>query len=162
MQHLFSIGLFIGSLGFTIYGYLTLDLHGINERPGPGYFPLIIGIALIIATGINTKNDLMQYLEKRKLNQDVVDKKTSNNEIFYPLDTLILAALIAVFILILNSAGAIISMVAFVFGYLWFFNPNQIKKNIIYSIVFPALVYLLFDVWLQTGLPNGLLSYFYE
>jgi len=152
MQHLFSIGLFISSLGFV---------YDVNGRPGPGYFPLIIGLALIIATGINAKNDLKVYLEQRRTHQPV-DNEEGNERKFYPRDTLILAVLIAMLIFILNSVGAIISMMVFVFSYLWFFNPNETTKNIVYAIVFPSLVYLLFDVWLQTGLPAGLLSYFYE
>ncbi|WP_411994452.1 tripartite tricarboxylate transporter TctB family protein [Agarivorans sp. DSG3-1] len=160
MRHWFSIGSLVFSLAFTIYGFSTLDLYDVNGRPGPGYFPLIIGIGLIICTGINTVKDLAAVKAKQQQagaegQQEMAQQPT------YAKDTLVIASLVGLLIAVLNSAGAIIAMIVFMLLFLWYFNPGKTKQNISYAVLFPGAVYLLFDVWLQAGLPDGLLSYFY-
>ncbi len=77
----------------------------------------------------------------------------------YEKDVVWAIALIALFIAVLKPLGAILSMVVFMLILLWKFNPRQIKLNVLYSVLFPLGIYLLFEVWLRAGLPDGILSY---
>ena len=60
MRFWFSLSTFLFSLAFLLYGLQTLDIYDFNGRPGPGYFPLIIGVGLLISTGINVYKDLKE------------------------------------------------------------------------------------------------------
>lgn len=155
MRFWFSVSTLIFSLAFTIYGQQTLSLHDINGRPGPGYFPLLIGLGLIIATAINVYKDYHQRL----LTEEKLQDKSVNQR--YVKDTFIIAACIALLIFGLNILGAIISMIVFCMAFLAYFNRGKTLQNLVYSLIFPASVFMLFDVWLQAGLPAGLLGTFY-
>ncbi|GAL35585.1 hypothetical protein JCM19240_432 [Vibrio maritimus] len=66
MRFWFSVSTFVSSLAFMVYGLMTLDLYDINDRPGPGYFPLIIGLGLVVTTALNVYKDFQQL----RLNKD--------------------------------------------------------------------------------------------
>ncbi|WP_413700610.1 tripartite tricarboxylate transporter TctB family protein [Psychromonas sp. KJ10-10] len=158
MRYFFSLSSLILSLAFTIYGVLTLNLFDFNGRPGAGFFPLLIGIGLVVFTGYNVYKD-KKIMATNKADDDV-NQNISESKV-YAKDTLVVAVLITLLIAILNTIGALLSMVLFMVAFLAYFNPGKKTQNIIYSIAFPAFIYLLFDVWLNAGLPDGLLSYFY-
>lgn len=144
MKMLFSLGLFIGSLAFTIYGLSSLDLSDSFGRPGPGYFPLIIGVMLVGTTGFSS------YLEFRKRHHCL------NQGIGHMQDTMVVVVLIVLFLLTLQPLGSVLSMVLFTGAFLAYFNKGRHKLNVTYSIVLPLGVFLLFDVLLQAGLPKGI------
>lgn len=160
MRLLFSAATFVFSIAFTLYGIATLDLYDINHRPGPGYFPLILGVLLLITTSANVYKDF-KILKRLKSDQELNDVVRKAKQAHYAKDTVVIIACLSFLIFTLNILGAIISMVLFCLAFLAYFNRGKYRQNLIYSIVFPASVYLLFDVWLQAGLPDGLLSAFY-
>ncbi|EGR0722465.1 tripartite tricarboxylate transporter TctB family protein [Vibrio alginolyticus] len=159
MRFLFSVATLVFSVAFVAYGMATLDLYDISDRPGPGYFPLIIGVMLIIATSINVVKDF-KIVQKLKADRELNEIVRKGHDSHYAKDAIVAVACLSLLIFTLNSLGAILSMVLFCLVFLSYFNQGKILQNTIYSIVFPASVYLLFDVWLQAGLPDGLLSAF--
>ncbi|WP_299141920.1 tripartite tricarboxylate transporter TctB family protein [uncultured Vibrio sp.] len=156
MRFWFSLSTFLFSLAFLIYGLQTLDIYDFNGRPGPGYFPLIIGVGLLISTGINVYKDLK---ERRGQTLEIVEP--ADPELVYAKDAIATAACIGLLIFSLNFLGAIVAMIAFCLAFLSYFNRGKHLQNAGYSIAFPMSVFLLFDVWLQAGLPDGLLRLFY-
>ena len=68
------------------------------------------------------------------------------------------AGLIALFLALLPYAGSLLAMFAFTGLYLFRFNRGRPWFNALYAVVFSAAVYLLFEVALQTGLPQGVLA----
>ncbi|GEM77971.1 tripartite tricarboxylate transporter TctB family protein [Vibrio superstes] len=152
MRFWFSLSTLLFSVSFTLYGLNTLSMYDLNGRPGPGYFPLIIGVALVICTGINVFKDLKELRSNKAVKQD---------KALYQKDTIAVTVCIALLIFTLNSLGAIVSMIAFCLAFLSYFNKGKHLQNVAYSVAFPLGVFLLFDVWLQAGLPDGLLRLFY-
>ncbi|WP_026973096.1 tripartite tricarboxylate transporter TctB family protein [Aliagarivorans marinus] len=162
MRFWFSVSSLVFALGFTLYGWQTLELHDFNGRPGPGYFPLIIGLGLTVCTAINVFKDLRTLRSSSgQLATSGVDGGADAASPRFQKDTLAVAVCITLLIVALNSLGAIISMMVFCLAFLSYFNRGKTLQNISYSIIFPMCVYLLFDVWLQAGLPDGLLRHFY-
>ncbi len=156
MRLWFSIGTLVFAVAFTGYGLYSLALYDFNGRPGPGFFPLLIGAGLVLSTSVNVVKDAKAWLANRQVAQ--VEAKAIEKGTFYRQDTLVIAGLIAALILLLNGLGAILAMVLFMLGFLFYFNPGKWSQNFIYAIGFPLAVYTLFDVWLQAGLPGGLLD----
>lgn len=160
MRLLFSAATFVFSVAFVAYGLETLDLYDLNDRPGPGYFPLILGVLLLITTSLNVFKDFKIW-RKLKADKELNNFVRKSHEPRYAKDTVVIIACLSFLVFTLDTLGAIFSMVLFCLAFLVYFNRGKYLQNLIYSIVFPASVYLLFDVWLQAGLPDGLLSAFY-
>ncbi len=149
MRFWFSLSTFLFSLAFLLFGLQTLDIHDLNGRPGPGYFPLIIGIGLLVSTGINVYKDLKEA--RRKNTKKLVEE---NRDSVYAKDAVATAGCIGILIFSLNFLGAIVAMILFCLTFLSYFNKGKHLQNVGYSIAFPMSVFLLFDVWLQAGLPD--------
>lgn len=157
MKMLFSLGFFIGSLAFTLYGLSSLDLSDSFGRPGPGYFPLIIGVMLIGTTGFSSYQEFRK--RQHHLSQSmghIFQIPAGEHETTHAQDTLVVVALIVLFLFTLKPLGSVLSMVLFTGAFLAYFNKGRHKLNITYSIVLPLGVFLLFDVLLQAGLPKGI------
>lgn len=157
MQLVFSLGLLLSSVAFTAYGLTTLDLQDSVGRPGPGYFPLIVGALLILTTAINTFKDFRSL--KKDSSESLVEEDGHDQKYFK--DSVIVIILITVFLLALKSLGSILSMMLFMILFLSYFNKGKHKFNIIYSLLLPIGVFVLFDVLLRAGLPQGILDSFY-
>ncbi|MGO4890004.1 tripartite tricarboxylate transporter TctB family protein [Anaerobacillus sp. MEB173] len=171
MRLWFSIGFFVASILYTLYGLQTLSFLTSAGRPGPGYFPLIIGVGLIICTGVNCIKDFKARKQSKEVNAtseniDVkeidsisLEEKDEDITTKYKKDTVWMIFLIFGFIAVLTTLGGLVTMMLFMFVLLWKFNRGKIVKNTIYSILFPIGLYLLFDVWLQAGLPKGIFGF---
>ncbi|MGQ4877519.1 tripartite tricarboxylate transporter TctB family protein [Billgrantia sp. LNSP4103-1] len=177
MRIWFSLSLLFFSILFLAYGLNTLSLFTSTGRPGPGFFPAIVGIGLVTFTAINTYKDFRErqsaarethhsLLEKQassiKSEEDEVkdaDTKADEAGTTYARDVVWALAFIALFIALLRPLGAVLSMVVFMFILLWKFNPGKTRFNAIYSVLFPLGTYLLFEVWLRAGLPDGIFPY---
>ncbi len=154
MQLFFSLALLVSSLAYTVYGVQTLDLFDSIGRPGPGYFPLIIGLMLLLCTTINAVKSFKERAALLSEENTVSDEAEER----YVKDTVVVVALITLFLVTLNVLGSIISMMLFVGLFLSYFNKGKLKFNIIYSLMLPIGVYVLFDILLRAGLPKGILS----
>lgn len=145
---LFSAALFTLSLLFTLYGYLTLDFFDVLGRPGAAFFPVSIGALLIIFCGLNTVKEM------RTLN----NKPTQEKPKTYSADALKVALLVLYFLISLNILGVILSMYSFVAIFLYLFNKNGSKlTNILFGLLLPAGIYILFGIILNTELPRGII-----
>ncbi|WP_081694710.1 tripartite tricarboxylate transporter TctB family protein [Halomonas huangheensis] len=178
MRIWFSLTLFLLSLLYLIYGLQTLTILTPTGRPGPGFFPVFVGAGLVIFTAINIYKDNRDRKEKAlgqhqsamgvEPSQLKGSSETQGKSLEaadevpnekYPRDVLWAVALLILFIGFLKPLGAIVSMVLFMLILLWKFNPHQTRFNILYSALFPLGIYLLFEVWLRAGLPDGILGY---
>ena len=176
MRIWFSLTLFVLSALYLVYGLNTLSIFNAAGRPGPGFFPTLVGTGLVIFTLINCYKDFRERstvpaehqfsVEKQFVKLDEGSDETASAAIQddvlnqrYGKDVAWLVALLILFIATLKPLGAILSMVVFMLILLWKFNPMRMKFNILYSILFPLGIYLLFEVWLRAGLPEGILGY---
>ncbi|MGK0544348.1 tripartite tricarboxylate transporter TctB family protein [Halomonas cupida] len=152
MSHAFALILFTGSSFYLGYGYWTLEPLTDTGRPGPGFFPLIVGGLLTLLTGLSLVKELSA---RHALATGLTSKPVHGDSVRCSKDTCLLVILIAGFILILKVVGAILAMMLFMLTLLAVFNRGRHLQNLLYSTGFPLAVYALFELWLRAGLPQG-------
>ena len=149
MRFFFSMALLAFSLSYTGYALYSLDLLDSADRLGPGFFPAIVGVLLIATTAAN---GIREYRRQR-------EAATALQPLWR--DVAEVTGLIALFLALLPYAGSLLTILAFTFLYLYRFNRGRGWFNAVYAVAFSAAVYLLFEVVLQAGLPQGVLAPLY-
>jgi putative tricarboxylic transport membrane protein len=147
----------------VLAGYLNMafDLEWRTQagRIGPGFFPRIIGVLGVVIT----LGALVQSLRPGVGDEDEgfeEDELGEGDLGRHPVPVVITVAASALFLVTLNTLGAIISGALFLFGMLALLNRGHWVANTIISIGVPLALYLLFQTALNAGLPGGLLPRF--
>lgn len=147
----------------VLAGYLNmafaLEWRTQAGRIGPGFFPRIIGcLGVVITVGA-----VLQSLRPGVGDEDEGFEEEDQGEGDlgrHPLPVVLTVAASALFLVTLNTLGAIISGAVFLFAMLWLLNREHLRANAIVSVVVPLALYLLFQTALNAGLPGGLLPRF--
>ena len=157
--------LFLGVLLLVMAGY-TLMAFGLEYettagRIGPGFFPRIIGILSLA---------ILLWALVRSLRPGAVDDEdevggeaeTGDADLGrHPIPLLlVLAAAFVLLLVFFIPLGAIISSALFLLVVLFLLNRQQPVVNVAIAVLLPVLVYLLFQSFLNAGLPAGLLPRF--
>lgn len=132
-------------LTFSItYFLLSLKLEFLsNNIPGNGFLPGIVGISLIILTGLNLMSELK--------NKETTVYSKSNL-----IDMIKIALIILGYILFFHILGAVLSTFLFILSVLFIINRQKKIQNFAFSIIVTLVVYVAFDVLLNTHLPLGI------
>lgn len=171
MKKWFASGLLMLAVGYTFYGLNTLTLLTSSGRPAAGFFPLLIGVLLIIFCAINLWADVREWSEAKRTGISPVHQADpeaeAKVEVFgvdahaiyggpeFGRDVVIIFFYICGFVAIMNVVGALIAMVIFMLTYLFTFNRTRLVSNLIYSLALPAFLYGLFKILLNASLPVG-------
>ena len=171
MKKWFAAGLLVLALGYTAYGLSTLTLVTGSGRPAAGFFPLVVGVLLVLSCAINLWGDAREWLEERrtgivpvhqadpeteaKADTLGVDAHAIDGGPEYGRDVLIVFAYLCGFVAIMKIVGAFIAMVLFMLAFLFTFNTKHTISNVIYSLALPGFLYGLFKVLLNASLPTG-------
>ena len=137
----FLLAILLASGGYTWLAFAELDYLSSAGRLGPGFFPRIIGVALVVFCAFS----LLKELNFR----ETLSAQWRT--------TVVVAALSAGFIAVLDVLGGLLSMIAFMGAALAFLNRGRPVQNAILALVLPVCLYILFKVWLNAALPRGLL-----
>lgn len=175
MKKWFAAGLLMLAIGYTVYGLNTLTLLTSSGRPAAGFFPLLIGVLLIISCAVNLWGDIREWSEARrtgilpvhqadpeaegKADALGVDAHAIDGGPEFGRDVLIVFLYICGFVAILTAVGALLAMVIFMLTYLMTFNRPHPVSNLIYSLALPAFLYGLFKILLNASLPVGPLGF---
>ena len=113
----------------------------VRKGPGGGFMPLLAGSLCILFSLILLIQDL----------------KKEESTGFQLIALLPIGALLAI---ILSSylIGLALSVVIFIFLWLYFFEKMPVLNSILVSVLWPGALYAIFVLWLQTPLPKGLLG----
>ncbi|GKV64025.1 MULTISPECIES: tripartite tricarboxylate transporter TctB family protein [Sporosarcina] len=140
MKNIFTIFLLVVSCFYLSIAF-TFKFFS-NDIPGSGFFPIVIGITLIILIAF----DLIKNYKGNR------EEKISLLHISIFFKLLIVTT---VYIAIFNILGALLSTILFMFVVLLLFNENKLKQNIILGLTIPLSIFILFEFLLKTGLPQG-------
>ncbi len=113
----------------------------VRKGPGGGFMPLLAGgLAILFSLILLIK-----------------EWKEEAGSGFKLIALLPIGALLAV---ILSSylIGIALSVVIFIFLWLFFFEKVPLLNSVLVSILWPGALYAIFVLWLQTPLPKGLLG----
>lgn len=114
----------------------------VRKGPGPGFLPLLAGGLCILLSLVVLFKDL----------------KNPESEKFDIKALLPVGALVAT-LLVSYLVGVTISLVIFVFLWLFLFEKLPLRNSLAVAIIWPGVLYAIFVLWLQTPLPQGLLGW---
>jgi putative tricarboxylic transport membrane protein len=140
---LFSGAFLAFALAYTLLAF-SLPMMVESKQIGPGFFPRILGGMLIAAS---------LYALVRDFREPADDEASSD----YWRTVALVTAIMVAFVAMLSIVGALVAMVLFMFVTLYVLNREGMITNVLLSILLPVSLYLLFDVWLNTTLPRGIL-----
>lgn len=141
LDKIFSIILCLIS-AVVYYSASQFDMSYIGDTGlGPDFFPKVISVILIVLS-------ILIFISNGK------DKKTEKNpNIKY---TLITIGIFAVYIVLIGKIGYLVSTILFSFAIISLLKKDSIVLKVVYSIIFPVGLYLLFTYAFKVSLPTGI------
>jgi putative tricarboxylic transport membrane protein len=76
-----------------------------------------------------------------------------------PRHLLVVAALLVAYLIAFEPLGFLVATILFLAAGTTYLQPRRVLRNVVYSLVLPVAVYLLFDVVLGIVLPPGILDW---
>jgi putative tricarboxylic transport membrane protein len=123
------------------YDYMT------KFTPGPGFAPFWVGVLLgLFSLYLIVDSYMRKSAEKDE--KPVLPERSSLQRI-----GLIILILIG-YTVVLMPIGFLLSTLALVFVLLYFLEKYSIVKSLLYSTIFGAGAFLLFQYWLEVELPK--------
>jgi putative tricarboxylic transport membrane protein len=144
MRLAFTAAILCVAVLYTYWAFAELSFLSSAGRLGPGFFPRIIGLLLIVACLLTLAGD--------------VRKREGGALSSYWRITVLVAALSGAFILVLNVLGGPLAMALYMLATLSVLNRGRMLQNVAVSIGLPIALFLLFDVWLNASMPQGILG----
>ena len=141
----FLAGVLLAAGGYTWLAFAELTWLSSAGRLGPGFFPRIIGAALVALCAWSLAEELRRGTPERL------------SELWRAAAALALAS--ALFVAALERLGGLLAMVLFMAAALGFFNRGRWLQNALLALLLPLGIYLLFRVWLNAAVPRGLLPF---
>jgi putative tricarboxylic transport membrane protein len=133
---------------FICWEARKLDM-GRVVKPGPGFFPFWLGLALIIVS----LTLLFQYGRKK------IDPSLSSPDLWKGLHwekVLYSSVALLLYALFLESLGYILATVLLILFFFRAIEPQKWVVVIFGSVITSFITYFLFKLWLQVQLPRGL------
>jgi len=136
--------------GFICWGALSLSYGRIHD-PGPGFYPLWLGIILgAMAMGLILKTTWQR--EGAKALRAILSEKVRWEKVLFVLMALILYGFL------MNFLGYLIVTFLLMAFLLRFIEPRPWKAVIGWTLIGAVGSYLVFEVWMKLRLPKGFLG----
>jgi putative tricarboxylic transport membrane protein len=156
----------IGSLLFAalilgvglVYESMALNMpRGDLAHPGPGFFPMIVGIFMLVTT----LGCLLQEILARKRGATSSISPLTNQDAAIPESrdvkkTFQLMALMIAYLLVLTPLGFPIAICAFLVIAIRIFGYRRWLPTLAMAAVIAAISYVAFVLWLKVPLPLGI------
>ncbi len=143
-----------------VYEIMALNMpRGTIRYPGPGFFPMVVGIFLI-ATVAGT---LIQEILKRKPAKPSSGSQTASEAAIssgYFGKTFQLFALMIGYILALPHIGFPVAICIFMLISIRIFGSRHWVPALVLAVAISAFSYISFVLWLKVPLPLGILEKF--
>jgi hypothetical protein len=138
----FQLGVLAFAGLYSYYAFTELSWLSSAGRIGPAFFPRIVGLALVALSAWSLA------AEWRAPEERVAGAWRA---------AALLALLSGLFVAALDVLGGLLSMIAFMVAALAVFNRGRWLQNAALALLLPAGLYVLFKVWLNAGVPRGLI-----
>ena len=139
----FLAGVLLLAAGYTWVAFAELAWLSSAGRLGPGYFPRLIGTALVALCAWGLADELR--------------RRTPGPAPEFWRATAALALLSALFVAALDVLGGLVSMVLYMAAALTVLNRRRHWQNALLAVLVPLAMVLLFRVWLNAAVPRGML-----
>lgn len=138
-------------LTFTIKAKGILQSGSFNNIP-PTLMPRIIAVLAIITSCAMLAEAVSGY---KKAERGPEGAKAESLFSFLDRDKLVVIALFIAYLLVMRLVGYLISTMLMSIAILTYLDRKHMLRNIIYSVLFPAACYGVFEYVLQIWLPSG-------
>ena len=141
----FKAGIVFSLVGLSvaIYGFTMLGIGTIGQ-PGPGLFPFLSGLGIVVLCGIWVGGNWRQFRSAEPL--------WHKGQIARPLIAVIV---ILAYATLMESLGYILTTLLFVIAWQVLIEREKWKKLIVIAIVSTTIMFLLFSYLLKLSLPDG-------
>ncbi|MGI8910956.1 MAG: tripartite tricarboxylate transporter TctB family protein [Rubrobacteraceae bacterium] len=160
MAKAFSGAFLAFAVAYTLFAF-GLPFMAVG-RIGPGFFPQILGVTLIVISAYSLVQDFREPA-RESADDDAPDGASGDaageGSGGYGRAVALMILVTVVFVVMLNVVGALVAMVLFMFAVLYLLNREGMVMNVVLSVLLPVSVYLMFDVWLNTTLPQGMFTF---
>ena len=149
-----ALGAFICFLGWRIR-------IGNFHAPGPGFFALVAGLALIIIGALmlslktKEKVEAMEPAESMKAGADSGAHRVRPAARLPKGRLLPTLGLLVAYAVFLNIAGYILCTFLVMWGLFYDWGKNRLVSSCLASLATTGVTYLIFQIWLRTQLPRG-------
>jgi uncharacterized protein YunC (DUF1805 family) len=140
----FSLFLLAVAIFYTYIAFEDLNFM-VRNRLGPGFFPRVIGVVTIALLAYSL------FVDVRQRAKDVGTK--------HGRDMVVFTAIAVGYVALLPVLGGLWATIAFMLTALFVFNPGKVLSNVLVSVILPVGLYLLFDTWLNSSLPSGMVPF---
>jgi putative tricarboxylic transport membrane protein len=156
---LFLYALTALALAYTVMAF-GMEWRVERGQIGPGFFPRLVGGAAVVGCLVA----IGRALRGRRLSPDSpVDEEGQPEEVggggTDAWTTAATVGCMALLFFLFEPLGALLTSVLFLGGVLTFVNRGHHVANAILSVAVPLALYLLFEVLLDAGLPEGLVAF---
>ena len=124
---------------WIIYGVVNHGFWDPIKGPVTGFFAILVSIPLVVIS-------IVCFIQSFK--------ETDSQE---PLESWSIMLAAVATIVLTYIIGMIVSLIAFVFFWLKFYEKMSWKTTIINLVVAFAIIYGVFGMWLQVPFPNGII-----
>ena len=133
--------------GLICWGSLPLP-YGNIHNPGPGFYPLWLGILLGVMSGALILKSVRQKGQQRSL-RDILAEKVRWDKVLF----LLLA--LALYGYLMNILGFLLITILLMVFLLRFIEPQPWRSVITWTLVGSCGSYLIFEIWMKLRLPRG-------
>jgi putative tricarboxylic transport membrane protein len=141
----FTAAILCAAALYAYWAFADLSFLSSTGRLGPGFFPRIVGLLLIVVCVLTLAGDLKKRRAEGGLSS------------FWWI-TLVVAALSGAFVLSLEILGGPLAMIVYMLVALSVLNRGKIVQNVAISLGLPLALFLLFDRWLNASMPADALG----
>lgn len=145
MRIAFLFFVLAASIYYTYVAFVDLPFLTRSGRLGPGFFPRLVGVSLMMFTIWVLVDALREGREPE------IDGSSWG-------DVLKLMALGLGYAVLLRLLGGFPATVIYLGLVLFFINPGRHLQNAILTVVIPSAIFLLFDRLLNANMPPALLE----
>ncbi|MCU9612644.1 tripartite tricarboxylate transporter TctB family protein [Caldibacillus lycopersici] len=153
----------IAAVIYTIIAFQIPDSNFATDVIQPNVFPILIGIAWVIVSFLLAIKGFLLYQMTRKenvaehkaRNQAPSTEGTGENEKQDPVKVTVILAIFLAYLLLFFPLGYVLSTILFIAGLTIYLERRKWKRNLIYAIVFPLIIYFVFNDLLSVYLPTG-------
>lgn len=135
------------------YGTSQIPSLEIGDPLGPKAFPYLLGVALLIATGLL----IVEHLRQTRSGARPMEQPAKPDRRHLP----VLGAVVvwfAIYFAVFETLGYVVATTIFLLALMAWFNRGRWLANALSALLFTAGSYIMF-AWLDVKLPSGILPF---
>jgi putative tricarboxylic transport membrane protein len=141
----------------VVYTVLAFDMEwrAPAGRLGAGFFPRVIGVLGVVLCCVAAVRSLRQVPPEEPASAEAAPQEREAEGSRHPWTLLATVAGMAVFLFLLIPLGAFLTSGLVMFALLELLGRGHLARNAALSVLVPAILYVIFEVLLDAGLPLG-------